>query len=103
MIDVGPEGVIESVAQPTAEGVELVIILTILAKQRGRAKEPSPTPFIDPQTFRQKGLMYQVVAVRRVDVEEDRLGIDKVGVEADEVMRGSASLLIRVLAEDTET
>ena len=42
-IDVGPGGTIEGAAQATETRVELVIILTILAVQRGRAKRAPVT------------------------------------------------------------
>ena len=69
-------------------------------------REPSPTPFIDPQTFRQKGFTYQVLVSgllirRNLSSISKPLSI-KLIAQAKEVIPATGAFM-RVLAKDTET
>ena len=70
-------------------------------------REPSPTPFIDPQTFRQKGFTYQVL-VSGLLIRKEPLArvikefLFKVIGRAKEVIPATGAFM-RVLAKDTET
>ena len=72
-------------------------------------REPSPTPFIDPQTFRQKGFTYQVLVsgllIRR-NLSLWTLVIEIIPLvkvwQAKEFIPATGAFM-RVLAKDTET
>ena len=92
---------------PPPNPLELVIILTILAIQRGRAEGAEPHPVHRSPNLPPEGLHVPGVGLGIVDLEEALVAIEyrvqvKLIGRAKEVMPATGAFM-RVLAKDTET